>query len=83
MEWEVRLIEWIQTMLLRVLGAFVIYFGLNTLLKMPFSDGFLSGANLAAFLVRSARYSVIMFVIMGVYPKVFAAFEKAGKRAGK
>jgi hypothetical protein len=67
-------------MILRVLGAFVIYFGLNTILKMPFSEAFLGSANMAAFLVRTARYAVIMFVIMGVYPKAFVAFEKVGNK---
>ena len=64
---------------LRVVGAFVVYFALNTLLKMPFGADFLDSATLSAFLVRSGRYAVIMFVIMGVYPKVFPLFEKLGK----
>ena len=66
--------------ILRVAGSLVIYFVLNKLLKMPFSEAFLTGGTLAAFLVRTARYAVIVFVIIGIYPKVFPLFEKIGKK---
>ena len=69
----------IPAMILRTLGGFALYFGLNTLLKMPFSSVFLASESLAAFLVRTARYAIIMFVIVGVYPKVFPLFDKIGK----
>ena len=72
----------IPAMILRAIGAFAIYFGLNTLLKMPFSEAFLDSGSLSALLVRTARYIVIMFVIMGIYPKVFPLFEKIGKKQG-
>ena len=29
-----------------------------------------------------ARYAVIIFVIIGIYPKVFPLFEKTGKQKG-
>lgn len=61
--------------IIRAVGAFAIYFGLNTLLKMPFSEDFLDSASLGALLVRTARYAIILFVIMGIYPKVFPLFE--------
>ena len=70
----------IPAMILRVTGAFALYFTLNTLLKLPFSREFLAGGTLKAFLVRAARYAVIIFVIIGVYPKVFPLFEKIGRR---
>ena len=73
----------IWAMILRATGAFAIYFGLNTLLKMPFSDEFLDSASLSAFLVRTGRYTINMFVIMGLYPKIFPLFEKIGKSSGK
>ena len=66
-------------MIARVVGAFVLYFAVNTLLKLPFDKEFLAGAGLAALLVRCGRYAVIMFLIMGVYPKVFPRFEQIGK----
>ncbi len=67
-------------MILRVAGAFAIYYVLNTLLKLPHSRVFLSGGTPGAFLVRTARYAVIIFAIVGVYPKVFPLFEKIGKK---
>ncbi len=69
----------ILAMVLRVLGAFAIYFALNTLLKMPFDAEFLKGGSLGALLIRSGRYAITFFVIMGVYPKAFPLFERFGK----
>ncbi len=65
--------------ILRIVGAFAVYLVLNTLLKLPFDKQFLDGASLGAFLVRTIRYAVVMFVIVGVYPKAFPLFEKTGK----
>ena len=70
----------IWAMILRVVGAFAIYYVLNTLLKLPFSKEFLSGGTMGAFLVRMVRYAVIIFVVIGIYPKVFPLFEKVGKK---
>ena len=30
--------------------------------------------------VRAARYAVIIFMIVGIYPKIFPLFEKIGKK---
>ena len=68
----------IPAMILRVLGAILLYFVVNTLLKLPFDKQFLAGTSLAAFLIRTVRYAVIMFLIVGVYPKVFPLFERIG-----
>ena len=70
----------IWAMILRVAGAFAIYFLLNTVLKLPFSNEFLSGGTMGALLVRMTRYAVIIFVVVGVYPKVFTLYEKIGKK---
>ena len=67
-------------MAVRTLGALVIYFGLNTLLKLPFDKAYLDSAALGALLIRTVRYAIIIFVIMGIYPKLFPHFEKLGKR---
>lgn len=67
-------------MILRVIGAFAIYYALNTLLKLPFSKEFLDNGTLGAGLVRTARYAVVLFVALGIYPKVFPVFEKIGKK---
>ena len=74
----------IWAMLLRMIGAFALYFALNTLLKLPFNKAFLDGGSFGAYLIRTVRYAVIMFLVIGVYPKVFPLFEKVGrKRAGR
>ena len=66
----------IRAMILRLIGAFALYFVLNPLLKLPFSGEFLASGTLGAFLIRTARYAVIIFTIIGIYPKVFPLFEK-------
>ena len=70
----------IWAMILRVAGAFAIYVLLNKVLKMPFSKEWLDSGMLGPNLVRTARYAVILFVIIAVYPKVFPLFEKIGKK---
>lgn len=65
----------VLAMILRVLFTFVIYFGLNTLLKLPFSKELLDSGSIGALLIRTLRYAIIMFVIMGIYPKAFPLFE--------
>lgn len=70
----------VWAMILRVVGAFAIYLVMNKLLKMPFSAEFLTGGTLGALLVRTARYAIIIFVMIGIYPKVFPLFEKIGKK---
>lgn len=73
---EERFVQFTQTrqpvrILLRMAGGFVLYFALNTLLKLPFSPEFLAQASLPALLVRSLRYLIVVFVLLGVYPKLF------------
>ncbi|HAG70383.1 MAG TPA: hypothetical protein DCL38_10505, partial [Lachnospiraceae bacterium] len=70
----------LPVMILRVLGAAVVYFVVNTLLKLPFDKEFLAGATLGALLIRAARYAVIMFLVMGVYPMLFPLYERIGKK---
>lgn len=62
-------------MLARVVGGMAVYLALNTALKLPFSEEFLSSGSTAALLVRGARYAIIAFVDFGVYPILFR-FEK-------
>ena len=70
----------ISAMILRVIGAFLVYFVMNTLLKLPFDEQFLAGASLGAFLIRMARYAIVTFLMMGVYPFVFPLYERIGKK---
>ena len=62
---------------LRVVGGVAVFFGLNTLLKLPFSSDFLNSGTTAAFLVRTLRYALVIFVDMGVYPLLFRVTGKA------
>ncbi len=57
--------------ILRLVLGIGLYLGLNALLKLPFPKEFLSSATTASFLVRTARYMVIVFLTVGVYPLLF------------
>ena len=57
--------------ILRVVGGVAVFFGLNTLLKMPFSQDFLNSAEMASLLVRTVRYTLVVFAVLGVYPMLF------------
>ncbi len=58
-------------MIVRVVGGLVFYFILNSLLKMPFSEEFLSGSGITSLMVRCLRYAVVSFLGFGVYPILF------------
>ena len=66
--------------ILRVLGGLLVFFGLNSLLKLPFSSDFLASGSLASHLVRTARYTVVTFADMGLYPMLFRLTERIGKK---
>ncbi len=57
--------------LLRLIIGFGIFLLCSTLLKLPFSDELLSAATVTAFLIRTARYAISAFVILGLYPLCF------------
>lgn len=69
--------------ILRVLGGGIIYLGLNKLLKMPFPKEFLDSGKLAAHIVRTVRYAVVVFTVIGVYPILFKYTAKIGKKTKK
>ncbi|MBR2528858.1 MAG: phosphatase PAP2 family protein [Blautia sp.] len=56
---------------LRVLGGTLVYFGLNYLLKLSLDKSFLVSGTMAAFTLRTLRYGLCLFVIIGVYPMLF------------
>ena len=56
---------------LRTLGGGMLYFGLNTALKMPFPKALLNGGGAVSQLIRSARYAAVIFAVIGVYPMLF------------
>lgn len=76
MEFEERFVKFettrnVLSIILRMLGGFVVYLGLNALLKLPFSKEFLHSATMGAYLIRTLRYTIVGFVAIGVYPMVF------------
>lgn len=62
--------------LLRTVGGALIYFGLNIALKMPFPKEMLDAGDLTAHLIRTARYAIVIFVAVGVYPMLFKVTGK-------
>ena len=65
---------------LRLAGGVAVYFVLNVLLKAPFDAAFLESGTLAALLVRTGRYAVILFADIGLYPLLFQKLEKRFSR---
>lgn len=61
----------VPRIIFRILGGGALYFGLNTILKIPFSDELLESATMAQFLIRAVRYAIVGFLLMGVYPLLF------------
>ncbi len=66
--------------ILRLVLGVGVYFGLNTVLKLPFSKDFLDAATMASYAVRAARYCVVIFVTIGVYPLIFRLGDRIFKR---
>ncbi len=67
-------------MVLRVRVGAGLYFALNTVLKLPFSSEFLNSGTVAAHLVRTARYALVIFGVVGVYPLVFRLTARIGAK---
>ena len=60
----------------RLLGGLLVYLVVNTALKLPFSEEFLSDGSTAALMVRCARYAIVAFIDFGVYPMLFQLEKK-------
>ena len=63
-------------MILRTLGGLVVFVIADKALKMPFSKDFLDTASSLSFAVRSIRYAIASFVVIGVYPMLFGFVDK-------
>ena len=61
---------------LRVAVGAVLFLGLNTVMKLPFSSEFLNSGTTPAFALRAARYAINMFLLLGVYPLCFKRVRK-------
>lgn len=68
--------ESVPEALMRMAGGLAIFFLLSKLLKLPFSADFLNSGSTPAHIVRSARYLVIMFTELGLYPMLFRPMHR-------
>jgi len=57
--------------LFRMAGGLGLFWVVDTVLKIPFSEQILSGDGFYAHIVRAGRYAIATFAAMGVYPLVF------------
>ena len=62
--------------ILRIVLTVILYLGLNTLLKLPFSSEFLSSGTFIAYMVRVIRYTIVVFAVVGAYPLLFKYFDR-------
>lgn len=62
--------------ILRVFGGVAVYLILNQLLKMPFSKEFLNLNIMGAYMVRTVRYMIVVFVMLAIYPMCFRKEKK-------
>ena len=69
--------------ILRTLGGGALYFGLNTVLKMPFPKELLDAGNIVSHLIRMLRYAMVIFAVIGVYPMVFRLTGRFWDRDGR
>ena len=69
--------------ILRTVGGALIYFGLNEALKLPFSPAVLDAGDLTAHLIRTLRYTAVIFVVIGVYPLLFRLTGRLWERKDK
>jgi len=80
-EFEERFVKFENTrkplyMFLRLVIGIALYGILGAVLKMPFDKEFLESGTMASFAVRAARYFVIVFLLIGIYPMAFRLEEK-------
>ena len=62
--------------LIRTVVAIALYYGLNSVLKLPFPKEILNASNFTAYFIRAARYAVVCFLLSGVYPFLFKPLDK-------
>ena len=61
---------------LRVMGGLAVFLILDKLLKLPIPADLMNSATIAAFLIRTLRYTILIFVLIGVYPMIFKVTRK-------
>ena len=68
---------------IRVIVGAGLFLGLNAALKLPFPARILEAENAVAYLIRTVRYAIVMFVEVGVYPMSFRLLKKLDKKPAK
>lgn len=71
---------WWRVILRTAVGA-GIYLGLNALIKGIFGSLFVKDSA-GDFAFRTIRYTIIAFLIIGIYPMIFKVFDKVFKKWG-
>lgn len=66
----------VMNMIIRTIGGVMLFVILDTVLKLPFSSEFLTSGTMASFLVRTARYAIASFALIGIYPMCFKTIDK-------
>jgi len=64
--------------ILRTLIGGALYFGVSTLVKLVIG-GIFPEESLGYFLMRSLRYAIVMFVLVGIYPYAFRLEKLLGR----
>lgn len=72
----------VSAMILRTLGGLIIFILVDKLLEVPFSNDFLSSTTGLSFMVRSIRYTIACFAVIGVYPLLFGFIDKKLRSRG-
>ena len=67
-------------MILRTLGGLVLFIAVDKILEIPFSKEFLESTTGLSFAVRSVRYTVACFAVIGVYPLLFRRVDRLLQR---
>lgn len=70
-------------MILRTLVGLVLFILVDKILEIPFSKEFLESTTGLSFMVRSIRYTISCFAVIGVYPMLFSAVDKKLQQRGQ
>ena len=70
-------------MILRTLVGLIIFVLVDKILEIPFSKEFLESTTGLSFMVRSIRYTISCFAVIGVYPMLFSVVDKKLQQRGQ
>ena len=72
--------ENVFAMILRTLGGLILFVLVDKILEVPFSKEFLDSAAGLSFMVRTIRYTIACFAVIGIYPMLFGYVDKKRQR---